>query len=80
MGNCLPHGLGGRGHWLDMLGGRNSEVKQRACDRFVLRLVKDKANRPTTPQLAQLSRLRCEVERAATSEEFRSLSDHRIHN
>jgi hypothetical protein len=22
MGNRLPHGLGGRGHWVDMLGGR----------------------------------------------------------
>ena len=29
MGNCLPHGLGGRGHWLDMLGGDEREVKPR---------------------------------------------------
>ncbi|MGA9801683.1 MAG: nuclear transport factor 2 family protein [Terriglobales bacterium] len=28
MGNRLPYGLGGRGHWLDMLGGGNCEVKR----------------------------------------------------
>jgi hypothetical protein len=27
MGNRLTHGLGGRGHWLDMLGGDEGEVK-----------------------------------------------------
>jgi hypothetical protein len=32
MGNRLPHGLGRSSHLLDMLGGGNSEVKQRACD------------------------------------------------
>jgi hypothetical protein len=26
MGNRLPHGLGGRGHWLDMLGGGEGQV------------------------------------------------------
>ena len=26
MGNRLPHGLGGRGHWLDMLGGGKGKV------------------------------------------------------
>jgi len=26
MGNRLPNGLGGRGHWLDMLGGKEEEV------------------------------------------------------
>jgi hypothetical protein len=28
MGNRLPHGLGGRGHWSDMLGGDGGEVNQ----------------------------------------------------
>ena len=27
MGNRLPHGLGGRGHWLDMLGAGEGKVK-----------------------------------------------------
>jgi hypothetical protein len=26
MGDCLPHGLGGRGHWLPMLGGDEEQV------------------------------------------------------
>jgi hypothetical protein len=26
MGNSLPHGLGRRGHWLDMLGGLSGKV------------------------------------------------------
>ena len=29
MGDGLPNGLGGRGHWLDMLGGDEGEVKRR---------------------------------------------------
>jgi hypothetical protein len=28
MGNCLPYGLGGRGHWLDMLGGDEGKVNE----------------------------------------------------
>jgi hypothetical protein len=28
MGNRLTHGLGGRGHWLNMLGGGEGEVNQ----------------------------------------------------
>jgi hypothetical protein len=28
MGNRLTDGLGGRGHWLDMLGGDRGKVKQ----------------------------------------------------
>jgi hypothetical protein len=30
MGNRLPHGLGGLGHWLDLLGGGEGEG-QRLC-------------------------------------------------
>ena len=30
MGNRLPYGLGGRGHWLDMLGGGEGEVNEDA--------------------------------------------------
>jgi hypothetical protein len=26
VGDCLPHGLGGRGHWLHMLGGDEEQV------------------------------------------------------
>jgi hypothetical protein len=29
MGNCLTHGLGGRGHWLDMLGADDGKVNVR---------------------------------------------------
>jgi len=29
MGHHLPHGLGGRGHWLDMLGGGGGEGKSK---------------------------------------------------
>jgi hypothetical protein len=28
VGNRLPHGLGGRGHWLDMLGGHVGQVNE----------------------------------------------------
>jgi hypothetical protein len=29
MGNCLPHGLGGRGHCVHMLGGDEGKVNER---------------------------------------------------
>ena len=32
MGYRLPHGLGGRGHWLDMLGGGEGEVNRTGAD------------------------------------------------
>ncbi len=36
MGNRLTHGLGGRGHWVDMLGGAKGKVNVRAaCKRVV---------------------------------------------
>jgi hypothetical protein len=38
MGNRLPHGLGGRGHWLDMLGvGEGSMNAAQLLDDAVVR-------------------------------------------
>jgi hypothetical protein len=39
MGNRLPHGLGGRGHWVDMLGGdrgRSIKVDGEVLDRQLI--------------------------------------------
>jgi hypothetical protein len=36
MGNQLPHGLGGRGHWLDMLGVGEGIVNEQGMSALLL--------------------------------------------